>query len=63
MQNDSRPKETAFSILKEYTVNGKNGKFSYFKGSLNINGAWVTVMGNVTKKGDFMIKLFKKEAK
>jgi len=61
----NEPKETAFCLCKEQIFKNKsNGEmFSTWKGSLNINDAWVTVKVSRTKKGDMMIKFFKKEAK
>ena len=54
-------KPTAFAKLKEQIGKSDKGNWTYFKGSLNVNDVWCTVIAKPTKTGDLMIELFAKK--
>lgn len=38
----------------------KGNPFTYYKGKMNINGVWYTIMNKYTKTGDLMLEIYGK---
>lgn len=62
MSND-KIKPTAFVVCKEQIAKAKDGQvWSYWKGSLNVNGVWCSTIVKKTKNGDMLIELYAKKS-
>jgi len=61
MSADGEKNKEIFCICKEQIGKGKNGNFTYWKGTLNVDGVWSTVVASATKAGDIMLKFYPKK--